>query len=44
MLWRKVTALRSYRSGQKEAIIATYSYGSVNILDVIASKSYCLDS
>jgi hypothetical protein len=44
MLWRKVNASGSYRSGHKEAVIATHSFRSVNILAVIAFKSYCSDS
>jgi hypothetical protein len=35
MLWRKVFASKSYRSGLKEAGIASDSYCSGNILDVI---------
>jgi hypothetical protein len=30
--------------GHREAVIATHSYRSGNILAVIASKSYCFDS
>jgi hypothetical protein len=41
MLLRKVI---DYRSGHKEAVIATHSYHFGNILSVIASKSYCFDS
>jgi hypothetical protein len=44
MLWRNVIASKSYRSGRKEAVIATDIYHSGNILAVIASKSYCFDS
>jgi hypothetical protein len=44
MLWRKVIASKSYRSGLKEAVIATHSYCPVNILAVIASKVYCFNN
>jgi hypothetical protein len=40
MLWRKVIASKSYRSGHKGAVIVTYSYRSGNILAVIAIKTY----
>jgi hypothetical protein len=35
MLWRKVFASKSYRSGHKEAVIASDSYCSGNFLAVI---------
>ncbi len=42
MLWRNVVDSKSYRSGRKEAVIATDSYRSGNILAVIASKVFAL--
>jgi hypothetical protein len=38
MLWRKVIVSKSYHSGQKGAIIATYSYRFDNILAIIAFR------
>jgi hypothetical protein len=40
MLWRKVFAAKSYRSGHKEAIIPSDSHCSGNILPVIAFITY----
>jgi hypothetical protein len=40
MLWIKVFACQSYRSGHKEAIIASNSYCSGNILAIIAFIMY----
>jgi hypothetical protein len=40
----KVIASKSYRSGLKEDVVATYSSPSSNILGIIASKRYCVDS
>jgi hypothetical protein len=42
MLWRKFIASRSCCSRNKEAVIATHSYRSGNILAVIASKVIAL--
>ncbi len=40
-LWKEDVASKSYRSGHKGTVFATYNYHSGNILAIIAAKSYC---